>query len=430
MAQVANISRLTVFRGPEESSERRLVTERDQEATRFRLLRPVLIAFVFLLPVLVWPGLEQPFSQPKLIVWVAVVLCGILAAVHEVPSSLSRLPKAFRLALATWVGALGLSAVFGEFASLDALLLPLAGAGWFVLLLTARPDARRLSWALVFTGSTIAAVAVAQFLKADPFSILGWISDSHGESRMRVFATLGNPDFVAASLSVVLPLTLGLSTESRWRRLALGLSALQLLGILATGSRAPVLALVAVLLWSAASNAQRHVRWAGVFLVIIIACAASSRTTRDLKTAVAGRLYICKVSAPHLVEHIGGLGPGGFAASFPTWETRYWHDRQENGDRKFAGIEDHAHNDYLELLADYGAVGLLGFLGVIAVFLWAIRHETKADVAGASAGVVALCAISLVDFPLMRPAETFLLWTLIAVAVLIRFQTSTERVDA
>jgi len=398
-----------------------------------RVLRTALLAVAFLLPLAVLPGLEQPFSRPKLILWVGVVLCGILSCGRRIWAAWGCLPQGLRITLAAWLGALGLSALWGQFASLDSLILPLAGIGWFVLLLAARPQAERLSWVVVLSGSVVAGVALAQFLSADPFSAWGWIPASSGNSRMRVFATLGNPDFVAAFLTGLLPLTLSMASALRGQRwLLLGLSGLQAAAILATGSRAPVLALAAAFLWMTGLRARRLTCVLGLAAVCIVALAATASPARDLGTTLRGRFYIWRLSAPHLSEHfLLGLGPGGFTASFPAWETQYWRGLPDDGDRTFAGIEDHAHNDYLEILADYGAAGLLGFLGVFVWFLRTAAERSKTSRcplrAGASAGVIALAVVALVDFPLMRPAEVFLLWSLMATSLLSRFQTFVDQ---
>jgi O-antigen ligase len=179
----------------------------------------------------------------------------------------------------------------------------------------------------------------------------------------------------------------------------------------------------------------RRLAWVcGLAAFCIVAVAATISPARSLKTTLAGRSYIWKVSAPHLGEHfLLGLGPGGFAASFPAWEAEYWRDMPDEHNRQFAGVEDHAHNDYLEIFADYGAAGLVGFLGVLAVFLRIAADRKKPERAplltGASAGVVALAAVALVDFPLMRPTEVFLLWSLMVISLLSRFQTSWTRTD-
>jgi O-antigen ligase len=389
-----------------------------------RVLRPALVAVALLLPLAVLPGLEHPFSRPKLVLWAAVVLCGILICPRQIALTWSHLPASLQIALSVWLGALGVSALWGQFASLGSLLLLLTGVVWCFLLLAARPHVEHLSWVLVISGSVIAAVALAQFLDADPFSALGWISASSGNSRMRVFATLGNPDFVAAFLSGLLPLTICLTSELREQRwLLMGLSALQAAAILATGSRASILALGGALLWMMHLRGRRLACVLSLTALCIVALAASTHPARSLSTTLRGRSYIWKVTAAHLREHLLlGLGPGGFGASFPAWEAQYWRGIPDDRDRQFAGVEDHAHNDYLEIFADHGAVGLLGFVAVLLAFLRIAASRSKNPLlTGASAGVVALAATALVDFPMMRPAEAFLLWSLMAISLLSCF---------
>jgi len=413
---------------PEYEAERDSLAACGQAAWRTRLLSKASLGVALLLPLLVAPGWVQPFSRPKLIVWAGVVLCGMVCYPSEVWAAWGRLPKSLRVALAVWVGALSWAALFGEFASVDALLLALTGVGWLGLLMAARPMARHLSWALVIAGSIVAAIAVAQFLGADPFAAWGWVPAASGNGRMRVFATLGNPNFVAAFLAGIFPLTLSLtSAAERSRRWVIGALGLQCVAILATGSRAPMLAVAAAVLWMSWIRARRLTIFFGAVAVCIVALAAVTSPARSLKTTVGGRFYIWKVSAPHLGEHLGtGFGPGGFAASFPAWEARYWSAVRDVDDRMFAGIEDHAHNDYLEIFADYGAVGVLGFISVLAVVLRIVvnrRGALEPMSVGASAGVVALAAVALVDFPFARPAESFLFWSLMALSLLRPFST-------
>lgn len=402
-------------------------------AARIRALRFASLGLVLVLPLAVVPGLEQPFSRPKLILCAAVVLCGLVSCAGRIQDAWDGFPPHFRVALALWLGALGSSALWGKFASLNGLLLPLIGVGWFILLLTLKPAVGRLSWALVFSGSIVAALAQAQFFHADPFAALGWVPASNGNSRMLVFATLGNPDFVAAFLAGLLPLTLSLASESRrYRSLLLGLSALQLTAILATGSRAPILGLGAALIWILGLNARRLTRVLALAALSLAVLAAAISPARNLSTTLAGRFYIWRVSAPHLTEHfLLGLGPGGFTASFPAWEVQHWSGNPDERDRRFAAVQDHAHDDYLEIFADYGLAGVLGFLAVLAVFLRSARQRLRSEPnpfsLGASGGVVALAAVALVDFPLMRPTEVFLLWSLMAIGLDNRFQTSADQ---
>ncbi len=96
-----------------------------------------------------------------------------------------------------------------------------------------------------------------------------------------------------------------------------------------------------------------------------------------------------------------------------------------------AGLVDHAHNDYLELLAEMGVAGFLIVVGGLGWFCWrtlkrwVARHdpEMRGIVVGGMAGVLAMGIHSLVDFNLHIPANALTFAVLlgtIAVAVHLR----------
>ena len=80
-------------------------------------------------------------------------------------------------------------------------------------------------------------------------------------------------------------------------------------------------------------------------------------------------------------------------------------------------IVDHAHNDYLELLAEAGTVGFLLVVGGLGWFCWRmLKHwftrrapEVLGIVLGGLTSVLAIGIHSLVDFNLHIPANAFLL---------------------
>jgi len=100
-----------------------------------------------------------------------------------------------------------------------------------------------------------------------------------------------------------------------------------------------------------------------------------------------------------------GTGLGTLPIIFPAYESLY--------DAKFV---NHAHNDYLEMLADTGLVGALccaSFLGLL--FFSSLRHLLVSDKSFAAAlhlsGLVACCGFlvhSLVDFNLHMPGNALL----------------------
>lgn len=388
-------------------------------------LRSAAVPVAFILPLIVLPGLERPFSTPKFILLGIVVALGASLAAWRGLLGWPALPGAFQAAMAAWLAALGASAALGPYASLDALLPPLIAVGWFLLVMLVRPRPERLALALVGSGAVVASVALLQFLGLDPFALFGWVALGGSDPRMRVYATLGNPNFVAAYLVALVPLTIALRTHLAPGRTLLSIAlALEGLAVCATGSRAAALALAAALLWLAVFGRRRRllamVVLAGLVGTFVLAFAPS----RPMSTTLRGRYYVWQVVAPHLAERpVLGSGPGAFPMKFAEWETERWSTgRASASERAFAGIQDHAHNDYLEILVENGIAGVVGFLAVVICFLaFAFREARRTSselLTGAAAGVVALLAVALVDFPLSRPAELFAFWTLMAIAYL------------
>jgi O-antigen ligase len=365
-----------------------------------------------------------------------------------------------------WLASWTWSALLGDVVSLEALLLAVAAGLFAIVLIESAPEPERLAAALVIGATGVAVVAVLQAIGVDPFAIAGWVAPLAGASqRLRVYSTLGNPNFVAAVVAAAAPLTVGLiawggpiawdgpiawgggavgrrpasqTTLERNRLLAAIALVLQLAALAATSSRAGALGLlVAALTWLAlglrASAAVRAALAVGVGgSLIAIACIGWS-VARPLRDTAAGRLYIWQVVWPHAFDAPwAGQGPGAFELRYPEWE------RQARPARTaFAGPQQHAHNDYLEALVDRGLAGPVTILLILATCVrgsWrrAARKPataSQADAApprrlaplliGATAAMTALGAIACVDFPLARPTETVMFWSAIALLGLL-----------
>ena len=358
---------------------------------RTQLVTALLSTGILLLPLVCWPGLTHPFSTPKII----LLACLSLLAAALLLSSKPR-PAGPEWPWLAWLTALSLSALVAPFVSPGALLLavlpaPLAMAVRRGLL---APD--RVRWALLWGSAVESVLVLLQYAGLDPLRWLGWQAEIFANPRMRVYGTLGNPDFVAAWLCATLPLAGGAAMV------------LQLAAILATGSRVFLLALPA----AAVVLALRHPRGAKVWWLAGLPVAAALlwlSPARPLPETVQGRLYLARVAASHWREIPPfGHGAGSFEAQFARWQAEWIRD---GGSARFAGDVDHAHNDYLELLVEYGPIGLCAILGLWA---WLVaKGWTLESSRGAWGGVAVLLAIACVDFPFHRPAEWALFWLLL-----------------
>lgn len=385
-----------------------------------RALRGAAVGVAAAVPLVCWPGLAAPFSTPKLVLLAAWVVAGLLAALAGRIPLLAALDSLLYGLVLGWIGLVSVSAILAPHVSAEVLLLALLPAGAFVLQAGLKPKPAAVLGAVAAAGAVVALVAVLQSAGADPFRLLGWAGPVAGSPRMRVFSTLGNPNFVAAFLTAAAPAVWAAGRflpDRKWRTLFLTAGGLLLAGgILATGSRAPALAALGVAAWAAFRSLKKwHLAVLPILFSLLV---VGVSTARPLADTLAGRLFIWQVSLPHALESplLGG-GPGSFQLNYPAWETARLAVARDEA--RFAGFQNHSHNDYLETLVDYGAPGLLLLLAIPAAvlgrFCFAKRNPADPAAEGAAAGVVALLALALVDFPLHRPAEAFLFWLFLAI---------------
>jgi putative inorganic carbon (hco3(-)) transporter len=358
-------------------------------------------AAVVLLPLVCLPGIERSFSTPKLWLLVALDLVVVLHYLRHTTATAS-VPSWPWLA---WVAAVALSSLASPATSLPALLVVL-----LPLPLWAAPLSSARAIAL---GSAIESViAVLQFSGHDPFAWIGWRPESSASTRMVVYGTLGNPDFVAAWLAATLPLC------SIWpRRVAVAAVTLQLIALFGTGSRVllvavPVAVIVAALARGRGVHGGRFAQeaWRPASWWLLGAAAAVAifwlSPARSIVATAEGRLYLVRATTARLSEvPLTGYGPGAFVGVFPEWQ-KTWLDGHP-GDRRFAGPVDHAHNDYAEFWVEFGPLGACAFLALCG---WALRTGWRRGAPhSVMAALAALLAVALVDFPLHRPAESALL---------------------
>lgn len=389
-----------------------------------RLTRALALCAVAVTPLVVWPGLERPFSTPKIWLLAGVSLALLLGTWRAGPplerrsgcaAALRALPLAWLL---PWIA----SSWLGEVVSLDALMLGLGGALWALALVSSGARRRDVMTAHVAAASFVAGLAALQWAGQDPFPALGWAPTIEGASpRLRVYSTLGNPNFVAALLSASIPYTVRLATSAPrmtgagagWLALAL-----QVAAVAATGSRAGALGLVAAAaagFLSLARRARLLVMAAGIAVAAIVVAMSGARPIGE---TTAGRLYIWRATWVHALDRPWvGHGPGGFEVFYPRWE-REWRRGPSPRGATFPGPQQHAHNDYIEALVERGLPGLASLAGVLSIALLCAGRRARqgdADAAAVAGALAALAAIALVDFPWARPAEVALVWTSVAV---------------
>ncbi len=404
-----------------------------------------------------WPWGEAPFSRAKTAVLLVCAGALLLRALLTAPEASAPLP--FRVLAGLWPATLALSALLGPAASPGGMWLEL-GAGLVLLaLVQAPPEPEPALRAIAGAGTVLAGVALLQALGLDPFSWGGWHNTHPGE-RMRVYGTLGNPDFVAAFLGASLCVTVGEAASALHRphRVAWAAATLLQLGALAsTRSWASLLALGAAALTvglgrinphpsplpegegtstgsthltpavasvprpSAGPRNWRPVARLALGAVVLLVLVPWGRSPGS---ALEGRRYLLNVAAPHAVDSpVLGHGPDSFEVLWPAWEAAYWAAGAPEAERRFAAPQNHAHNDYLEWWLELGLVGSAPRVLLLLAALHAGRRAVDARGVALTAALAALAARALVDFPLSRPAELCLLTVLLALSFRLRSQS-------
>ena len=236
-------------------------------------------------------------------------------------------------------------------------------------------------------------------------SFLRWGPESFQTgSLLRAYGTFGQPNPYAGYLGTLLPLGLALAVtglvdssarRGTWYYLAVGIFLLLGAALAASQSRggllgfALALAVVAALASRRALLALLALGLAGVFVVLLgsfdlLPAMVSERLAQitsyfglfDVRTVVLTPLNWAVVERMAVWQAAWGMfeaypflgvGPGNYVASYPAFAMPGWKDAM-----------GHAHNLYLTILAEMGAVGLSAFLVFWIVAVWTVWRRWRA----------------------------------------------------
>jgi len=209
----------------------------------------------------------------------------------------------------------------------------------------------------------------------------------------RIMASMGNPTFFAAYLVLLLPVAINffVAVKSSEARIGLGiLSGLLYLCLLFTYTRAAWLGLLVavavncLLLWKfvgwAELRASQATKYAAVLAVILVTLSgiavvrsplslgqrfASSFQTREISNVQ--RLMIWEGAWKIFRSHpVVGAGVGTFLIHVPEYQSPQWYGYSRTV------ITDHAHNEFLETMAEAGSIGLAVFLWLAVTYVWVV----------------------------------------------------------
>jgi len=326
-----------------------------------------------------------------------------LVAVAFAPRDGRALPAALPLAAAflAWclVGVLRAGYLFGSLTAVWDVLMALCvlWVAWRVAVVV--PFARALCGLVILWATVQSCVALLQHA-FDPAT--------------RAPGSFLNPNHLAAYLNLGLGLALG-RLHARRGRDPWAASACALIvaaQLLAVASRGALLALVVVLVgaaWMAARGRRARValRVGAVALLVLASVAVAARFRGPEDVYRYARIEMWRASAVAAREHpVAGLGPG----MFEHVAARYNFPRQE-GPVRYGRTFRSTHSQYLDVLVETGAIGLVLFLAVTGAALagLAVRVRRRSGRGGglrrgALLGLVLLAIQGIVEPVLRSPA--------------------------
>lgn len=312
-------------------------------------------------------------------------------------------------------------------------------------------SASTITYTLTAVAAVTALYAVGQF-----FHHSNRIWDITSPYSGRASGTYVNPDHFAGFLELVLPLPLAYLLAARIgiiSRVLLGYAALAIVaGLAVTFSRGGwVAAGAGVLMLMVFLLGHRNHRLHALLVLAVLLLGAGLFTAHFLAHSVT---YMRRVARPDNVganplnmnsrldmwtsaigmweDHpVWGVGPGHFDYRF-----------REYRPERFQLRPQHAHNDYLELLADWGLAGTAIVAGGIGLFVLGLRrswpHVRRAEndfgsgmstryafFLGSVSGLFALAVHSAMDFNLHIPGNALVGVTLLAlVTASLRFASN------
>lgn len=369
-----------------------------------------------------WPGVATPYTLPKLLVLALGVLTAALVAARApgrgraagqagAPPAGAAPPDLLR-PLGVCLAVLTLSAAFSE--DVPASLLgeySQRGFGMPTLVLCAALAAlaqgagvvvgRAALGAGAVAGAALAAYGLLQLFGRDPvLNAVGSIP--YG----RIGSLVGSPVALGAALAMLLPLQLRLAldgADAPRRRAGWACLALGGLGLLFTWSRGGWLA--------AAAGAAAYLHWtgrvrgsragaAGLVAAALIGGALFVATGRVRPTARSdsGRAAVWESAWRMFAAHpVLGVGPDAFSQELGRFKT-------EGFVRAYgeAGVQAHAHNDFLQALSAAGLPGLAAYLWLLAAAWRRLRQALRdpaqrAGSAAAGAGLLAAFVVAKVN---------------------------------
>ena len=436
-----------------------------------KAIEATIIGLVILVPIIVHPRCISIFGPAKEFTFEALVIIGLMFWVLKIidREEIKFTSAPLNLPILSFIAICTFSLIWSNsfFVSLKELPLFLAGPLLYFIIannIRGEKQINRIISAVVLIGTALGIYGIFQYNGID-FSF--WKGNV---ARLRVFGLFGNPGHFAGYLILPLSLTISLFFTSKNRNRKI----LFLIGILAMGTaiiltftRAayPALGVSLIFMFSLflLSRGKSFIKEnKKIFFIILIAIiiiaflfiiptplSKPGTVISQIKGRVSitqlinvfpssRRIAIWKFTGMMIKDHpILGSGIGTFKYNDLRYQAKFF----EQGDNRSIypyGLAEYAHNEYLQLWAELGTIGLAIFLWlIIAYFNYGIRYlkrekdeQKQGIMIGLMGAVVAFLIDSLFWFPLHLSANVSLLWLFMGLTMVIGLEKNAGSVGS
>lgn len=227
-----------------------------------------------------------------------------------------------------------------------------------------------------------------------------------------------NPGPYGGYLACVFPIMLGMFYFQQpkfcmgwsWRILCIVALAIVFVALIFSKSRAAWLGCFAgsifilwepylVSVWRTIKKKQRLIRmlWIGSMACVLIFCFIMLYQMK--RPSADGRLLIWRNTISMIMDRpLTGLGVGQFKAHYMNYQADYFHKTLPDTMNLPAGDVISAFNEYLEIMAEQGLIGLL-FLVSIILFVYKTKVNDDVLVRNAQAGVLCILIFASFSYP-------------------------------
>lgn len=433
-------------------------------------IEATIIILIISTPLVFYPYLVRIFNPPKELAFNILVIIGLmlwkLKMVNKEEVKITRTP--LNLPVLSFMAICTLSLLWSNSPMVSLLELPLFLAGpilYFIVVNNVRDkhQINRLLATLLIISSLFGIYGIFQYNGID-FSF--WIRNI---GRQQVFGVFGNVNYFAEYLIVPLPLAISLffACRNRTKRVLLLIGILAIGGsIILTFTRGSYLAIglsslfmfILYLVSQGKGFIKEHKKIFILILALVVLVTFLFALPNPLNkpgtviSKIKGRISIARLinelsfgrriaiwefTGMIIKDHpILGSGLGTFKYNSLNYQAKFF-DQDEHRRLYPYGIADKVHNEYLQLGAEIGILGLGLFLWLIISYfnygiklLKRIKDKYKQGIIiGLMGGIMAVLVDAIFGFPLHLPATLVLFWLFIGLIASIKYSGQKTKIE-